>query len=98
MTKLFLGAIAIGAISGCGMFAGNPSKFDKIQEQVECRLDLLEPYAGIITEENLHRALAGDLNPVDVLVALDVSTQDVLDFTYGWKVCNGSQEEKEEVK
>ncbi len=88
--KFALSLAAIGAfsVSGCALFQGQPSKFDQVKSAVECRLELLAPYSSILTEDNLIKALAGDLDVVETLKAMDVSVQDIQTFVAGYKQCD----------
>ncbi len=84
MKKLLLLA---ALLSGCAAFQGNPSKFDKLQEKAECVFDVLEPYDKYFTEENLKAALAGTLDPLEVLKAMEVDPAEVLEVGAALKEC-----------
>lgn len=84
LSKLVLCA---ALLPGCAFFQGKPSKFDKLESAVQCRLDLLKPYQDYLTEENLKGALSGSVDPVDTLRAMNLSVADIAKFIEGWNAC-----------
>lgn len=74
-------------LSGCAAFQGQPSKFDKLQAKAECMLDVLEPYDAFLTEDNIKAALAGTLDPVEVLKAMEVDPAEVIEVGKQLKDC-----------
>lgn len=85
--KKFLFAALL--LTSCAAFQGKPSKFDKLQAQVEaefekakakaeCIGDTLEPYDAFLTDDNLKAALAGTLDALEVLKAMEVDPAEVI--------------------
>lgn len=83
--KKFLFAALL--LTSCAAFQGQPSKFDKLQAKAECMLDVLEPYDAFLTEDNVKAALAGTLDPVEVLKAMEVDPGDVVQVANDLKEC-----------
>jgi hypothetical protein len=88
MIKYILGALLL---TSCAAFQGQPSKVDVLAKKLECRIDLLSPYAEYLTLDNLQLALAGELDVPALLSSMNIGTGDIKEFVTGWKACDEAE-------
>lgn len=76
MKTLILSAIVLASIAGC---AGAQTKIDSIQGKINCFLDLAQPYANYLTEEDIHNVIKGEdfTSVLEVAGALPAEIQHV---------------------
>lgn len=88
-----LAAAGLSGLSGCasfGRFAPEAiTAADRARAAVECRVAALEPYLGDEAERWVLEIAAGRVDPVRLLMHLDLSVRDIVDIAEDFDACSG---------
>jgi len=86
--KLFESCLLALVLASC---AGVQEKIDSVQEKVQARVacvaEVLKPYEKYFTSEMVEAALAGKLDPIETLKAVEVSPAEVAAVSKQLKAC-----------
>ena len=80
-----IAAITLLALTSFGC-AGAQTKIDHVQSQINCYFDLVQPYAELLTEEQL-KELTKDLDVISVLEYAGVAKEEIEKVKAGIEVC-----------
>lgn len=87
-----LAALGVTGLSGCASFgAFKPevlSAADRARAAIECRVDVLEPYLGDQAEQWVLEIAAGRVDPIQMLLNLDLTIRDVVDIADKFNGCS----------
>lgn len=61
---------------------------DKVQAQINCRADVLQPYVEYFTKDNLAAAIQSAKAPTEALEAVAVAKEEVEKVVASWKTCD----------
>jgi hypothetical protein len=92
-----LAALGITGLSGCASFGtfkpGALSAADRARAAIECRVDVLEPYLGDEAERLVVDIAANRVDPIQLLLNLDLSVRDIVDIAEKFNACSGPEPE-----
>lgn len=88
-----LAALGISFGTGCASFGTfKPealSAADRARAAIECRVDVLEPYLGDEAERLVIDIAANRVDPIQLLLNLDLSIRDIVDIAEKFNACSG---------
>jgi hypothetical protein len=95
-------ALAIAAAAGISFGTGCASfgtfkpealsAADRARVAVECRVDVLEPYLGDQAERLVIDIAAGRVDPIQLLLNLDLGVRDIVDIAEKFNACSPAPE------
>lgn len=82
-----LAALGVGFGTGCAALQGAASTADSVRAAVECRVAVLEPYLGDEAERVVLDIAAGRVDPVALLLNLNVTPKDIIKLAQDFRAC-----------
>lgn len=83
-----LAALGVSLGTGCAALQGAASAADQVRAGVECRVAVLEPYLGDQAERVVLDIAAGRVDPVALLLNLDVTPRDLVQIARDFNACS----------